>query len=87
MSVADGLAMMTREAAWMSFDEKETGSLEVGKHADMVILSGNPLAMARNRLNSLRVEKLLLRGKPWQGAGSLPGVVARGICRSEADRS
>jgi predicted amidohydrolase YtcJ len=73
--------MMTREAAWMSFDEKETGSLEAGKWADMVLLSGNPLAVARERLNNLRVETLFLRGIPWQGTGTLPGVVVRGLLR------
>ena len=79
MSAADALAMMTREGAWMSFDEKETGSLEAGKSADMVVLSGNPLAVAREQLNSLRVEALFLRGKRWQGAGALPAVALRGI--------
>jgi predicted amidohydrolase YtcJ len=81
VSVADALTMMTREAAWMSFDEKETGSLEAGKWADMVLLSGNPLAVARERLNNLRVETLFLRGIPWQGTGTLPGVVVRGLLR------
>ena len=79
MSVADALVMMTREAAWMSFDEKETGSLEAGKWADMIILSGNPLAVPRERLNRLRVETLFLKGERWRGAGTLPGVVMRGI--------
>ena len=79
VSVADALAMMTREAAWMSFDERETGSLEVGKAADLVVLSGNPLTVPRERLSRLRVEELFLKGKPWRGAGTLPGVVARGI--------
>ena len=79
VSVGDALAMMTRESAWMSFDEKETGSLEAGKWADMAVLSGNPLAVARERLNSLRVETLFLKGRRWQGAGTLPGVAVRGI--------
>jgi hypothetical protein len=84
VSVLDALAMMTREAAWMSFDERETGSLEAGKSADMVILSGNPLAVSRERLNNLRVETLFLKGKRWQGAGTVPGVVARAIFRPES---
>jgi predicted amidohydrolase YtcJ len=82
LSVLNALAMLTRDAAWMSFDEKETGSLEAGKWADMVVLSGDPLAVAPDRLKHLRVETLLLKGRQWQGAGWLPGVVARGLFRS-----
>lgn len=82
LSVPDALAMMTREAAWMGFDEKETGSLEAGKSADMVVLSGNPLTVSPEQLKSLRVETLLLAGKPWQSAGTLSGVGVRGLVRS-----
>jgi predicted amidohydrolase YtcJ len=84
VSVLDALAMMTREAACMSFDEREIGSLEAEKSADMVILSGNPLAVSRERLNNLRVETLFLKGKRWQGAGTVPGVVARALFRPES---
>ncbi len=71
--------MMTREAAWMSFDEQETGSLEPGKWADMVVLDRNPLAEPKERLKSIAVDKLLLKGKTWAGVGSVPGVVFRGL--------
>lgn len=81
LAVLDALAMMTREAAWMGFDEAETGSLEAGRCADMVVLSGNPLAVSRERLNRLRVETLFLKGRRWQGAGSLPGVALRWLFR------
>ena len=57
----------------------KSGSLEAGKWADMVVLNRNPLAMPREQLNTLRVEKLLMKGKPWQGAGALPAVVCRGL--------
>lgn len=79
VSVQDALTMLTREAAWMSFDDKETGSLEPGKWADMVILDRNPLTAPKETLKSIAVEKLLLKGKPWAGVGTLPGVVFRGL--------
>ena len=70
---------MTREAAWMSFDEQETGSLEPGKWAGMVILDRNPLTTPSDRLKDIVVEELLLKGKRWAGTGSLPGILLRGI--------
>jgi predicted amidohydrolase YtcJ len=71
--------MMTREAAWMSFDDQETGSLELGKCADMVILDRNPLAVSKDTLKSIAVEELVLKGKTWSGVGTLPGVILRGL--------
>ena len=43
ISIEDGLRAYTTEAAYQFFLEKEVGTLEVGKLADMVILSRNPL--------------------------------------------
>jgi len=37
------LRAVTIDAAWQIFQEKNRGSLEIGKYADMVILSDNPL--------------------------------------------
>jgi predicted amidohydrolase YtcJ len=69
--------MMTREAAWMSFDEQETSSLEAGKSADMVILSRNPLSSSHTCLKDITVEKLLLKGREWTGAGTVSGALLR----------
>jgi predicted amidohydrolase YtcJ len=40
---AEALPMMTINAAYALFREDEVGSLEVGKFADMLVLSGDPL--------------------------------------------
>ncbi|HBP37479.1 MAG TPA: metal-dependent hydrolase with the TIM-barrel fold protein [Clostridiales bacterium] len=74
ITIPEALRLFTYEAARLSFDEKQRGSLENGKIADLVILNQNPLALPPDRLRSLQVEKLILSGRdyrPGQGLGSL----------------
>ena len=47
------LKAMTIWPAWQHFEEKSKGSLEVGKLADLVILSADPTA-----IDSLQIEKI-----------------------------
>lgn len=64
----------------MSFDEQDRGSLETGKIADMVILSGNPYETEVTKLDIIRVEQLLLQGKPYKKIGQNPvGQVLNGL--------
>ncbi len=49
------LKALTLWAAYQHFEEKTKGSIEVGKFADFVILSDNPLTMPRNKLITLKV--------------------------------
>jgi predicted amidohydrolase YtcJ len=42
MTVDEALPMMTIEGAYIMFRDEEVGSLEPGKYADLIILSGNP---------------------------------------------
>ena len=83
LTVAEALRMCTYNGYYQSFDEAEGGSLEVGKRADMVVLSENPLALPVSELNRLRVEQLLLGGQPYRpvrrGAAAhlLKGMSAR----------
>lgn len=75
VSIQDALRMSTYNGYRISFDEQERGSLEVGKLADMVILSENPYTVAPEELLRLRVEKTILRGKefvPEKGGFVLP---------------
>ena len=57
--------MCTYNGAWTTFDENERGSLEVGKVADMCVLSGNPYDLDPAPLGSLKIEGLLLGGVPY----------------------
>lgn len=66
LTIQEALRMCTYNGAWTSFDEKERGSLETGKIADMVILNQNPYELPKEALNQLKVEMLYLQGKPYQ---------------------
>jgi len=61
ISVMDALRAVTIDAAWQVFQEDNRGSLEPGKYADLVVLSGNPLddPMA---MRELEVERTLVGG-------------------------
>jgi predicted amidohydrolase YtcJ len=80
LSVQQALKMATYNTYWMSFDEKERGSLETGKIADMVILSGNPYETDVTKLGTIKVEQLLLKGKPYCKISQNPiGQVLKGM--------
>ena len=79
LSIQEALTMFTRNAAWTSFDENDRGTLEKGKTADMVILNRNPLAMKKEGLLDLAVDKLILSGKDYCPGQSMAGLLWRGI--------
>ena len=79
LSIQESLNLYTRNAARGSFDERERGSLEPGKLADMVILNRNPLALAAADLRSLKVERLLLEGKPYVAGQGRADLLFRAI--------
>jgi predicted amidohydrolase YtcJ len=79
LSIIDALKMYTYEVAWTSFDEKERGSLETGKIADMVILNQDPLKLAPKDLRSLKVEKLFLSGKEYKTGMGLMGMLGNSL--------
>lgn len=80
LTIQEALRMCTYNGAWVTFDEKERGSLEPGKQADMCILSENPYAIPPERLGELEVEGLILVGKPYkQQHQSFVAAVAKGM--------
>jgi len=79
LTIQKALKLFTCNAAWTTFDEKERGTLETGRIADMVILNRNPLTMKPDELLGLKVENLLLKGEPYRkGQGSL-SLLAKGL--------
>ena len=54
--VMDALRAVTSEAAWQNFEEKDRGSIEPGKFADMVVIDRNYLTCAEDDIR--RIEPL-----------------------------
>jgi len=80
VTIQQALRMCTYNGYYTTFDEKERGSLEVGKIADMVILSDNPYEMPKEDLCSLKVEKLILSGAEYKPqSGGVAGTVIKGM--------
>ncbi len=61
LTVMEALRAVTIDAAWQVREEANRGSLEPGKHADLVILSDNPLDDP-DGLRELKVERTLVGG-------------------------
>lgn len=66
VTIQDALRMCTYNGYYTGFDEKDRGSLEIGKVADMVILSENPYGIPNSKIGTLKVEQLILSGKPYE---------------------
>jgi hypothetical protein len=67
VSVLDALRMHTSSCARLSFDESTRGTLTHGKSADFVVLDKNPLEMPVDKLNTINVEALYLKGDKYEG--------------------
>lgn len=59
----EALRMMTVEAAYLSFDEGNRGSIEAGKLGDLVILSDDPLTCTPEQLRAVKADATVLGGK------------------------
>jgi len=79
VSIEEALKMFTYNVAWATFDEKERGSLETGKKADMVILNKNPLQMEKKDILDLSAEELYLNGKKYVENQSTCRFLLKGI--------
>ena len=86
ISVQQALRMCTYNGYYTTFDERERGSLEAGKIADMVLLDRNPYDIPKEELASVKVKQLYLRGQEYKkgnGGGAaqiLRGMIKRGKC-------
>lgn len=62
ISREQALRGMTIDAAWQLFLDHEIGSLELGKRADFVVLSANPLQQPLANLADIKVEQTVVGG-------------------------
>ena len=63
LRIEEILPMMTINSAYALFLEKEIGSLEPGKLADIVVLSGDPLNVESDKLKDLKVLMTMIDGR------------------------
>ncbi|MEE2777099.1 MAG: amidohydrolase [Acidobacteriota bacterium] len=63
MTREEALRSYTIDAAYAAFEEGEKGSLEVGKLADIVVLSGDILGLSDAKLSSVQVHMTILGGE------------------------
>jgi predicted amidohydrolase YtcJ len=63
ISRMDAIRMFTIWAAYGGFQEKTRGSIETGKLADLVVLSGDPLTVPAEHILDLNVDYTILDGK------------------------
>lgn len=73
----EALLEVTANAAYELREEKDKGTLEPGKVADLVILSANPLATDPEKLRSLKVVQTIKDGAPVYELAA-PAAVADG---------
>jgi predicted amidohydrolase YtcJ len=68
LTVDQAIRAQTIDAAWQLFSEDVIGSLEVGKYADMVILSADPRAVPPAEIADLEVRATFLAGRRVHGS-------------------
>jgi predicted amidohydrolase YtcJ len=73
VDVITALKAMTIWPAYQYFEEDKKGSIEVGKLADLVILSGDPTAVDPETLDALTIAETIKEGKTVYLAGQKEG--------------
>ncbi len=63
LTVAQGIKAQTIDAAYQLFADDIVGSIEVGKYADLVVLSGDPYAVEPEDVAGLTVRATYLAGR------------------------
>ena len=67
IDLRDALAAFTIGSAYVNFQDDRTGSLEVGKLADLIVLDRNLFAIRPEEISEARVLLTLFGGRPVHG--------------------
>lgn len=63
LSVLEAIKLYTKYAAYLGFEEGKLGSIEVGKYADLVILSKDIMNVPEDKIKDIRVKMTIVDGK------------------------
>jgi predicted amidohydrolase YtcJ len=63
LTVEQAIRAQTLDAAWQLFSDDVIGSLEVGKYADLVVLSADPRSVPPEDIADLEVRATYLAGR------------------------
>lgn len=63
ISVQQALKTYTVNAAYLSFEENMKGSIEVGKFADLTVVSSNPLKIEPEKIRDIKIVMTIVDGK------------------------
>jgi predicted amidohydrolase YtcJ len=61
---AQAITLYTANNAWLTFEEKEKGSLEPGKLADFIVIDKDILTCPEDDIKAIEVQRTYLGGKP-----------------------
>ncbi len=73
----EALRVYTLGSAWFTFDENKLGSVEVGKLADLIVLTQDYLTIPVDRIRDLHSVLTIVGGKPVYGEGDYADLVRR----------
>ncbi|MEN5210176.1 amidohydrolase [Stenotrophomonas terrae] len=73
LSAAEALRGFTSDAAWAGHDEAQVGKLQRGLRADFVVLDRDPLKVAADQLDDLKVLSTWVDGEPVYKAATPEG--------------
>lgn len=63
LSLYEAIKLFTRDAAYFAFEEKDKGTLEIGKQGDVVILKGDIEQTNIKDIKDMKIEKTIVKGK------------------------
>jgi predicted amidohydrolase YtcJ len=63
LTVEEAIIAFTINTAWSLRVEEETGSIEKGKWADMIVLNHNLLEIPKTEIHKTKVQRTLFKGE------------------------